>query len=196
MPSRYRLYRRCLVEVIHEKTRVDSSSVSASIDGDRYFAVGSEPMKRASAWHAVRLHHRCRLLRGAEAVCEQLGSLAHCHWQDQRDEAPGVAMARAHLLQGGIRCLGSARDEMVVHHTGRLLLECGLNPLRQNASAEVAQVKQQLRALEESGRKGRFPEDVIDPSTLREDVRQFRAKSLPSELPPELKSMVQSHWPL
>ena len=50
-------------------------------------------------------------------MCEQLGSLAHGHWQDQRDEAPTIAMPRVHLLQGGICCLGSARDDAVARYS-------------------------------------------------------------------------------
>ena len=85
VPSRFRIFKRNkLVEIVNQHSEVDLSCVSATIDSHKFFAIGARPSARTSAWHAVRIHHRCRLLRGPEAVWERLGSLAlvsHFDWQ-------------------------------------------------------------------------------------------------------------------
>lgn len=179
-----------------DHVQTNSAAISASIDADRFFALGDAPSKRTSAWHSVRVHHRCRLLRGPEAVCEHLGSLAHFTWQSQRDEAPALAMSRVHLLQADVRCLGSFRDEIVIQESAKLFLSCNMNPLRKNKK-ELQQIQGRLDAGQKSGRLHEFDsEDLCLPkpssaSNLRTRSSGFRAESLPSRLPQELQPIVE-----
>ena len=166
-----------------------------------YFAVGQQPSKRTSAWHAARLHHRCRLLRGSEASCERFGSLLHAHWHDQEEVAPSVAVSRAHLQSAHVACLGSSRDEVLVTQVAQTLLNAKVNPLRQN-SADLAQITERLEVLQESGRQHEMDSEFQtllgkglaggpnSSKALRKARAEHRAQSLPSTLPPELQAVV------
>lgn len=197
MPVRFCRYGsgKRLVEVLSDNVAVNSAAVSAAIDASRFFAIGDRPSKRTSAWHSVRVHHRSRLLRGAEAICEHLGSLAHFSWQSQREEAPALAMSRVHLLQADVRCLGSVRDEVVIQESAKILLSANLNPLRKN-NQQLGQIQGRNKNSQESGRMHEFESaDLSLPqpssaSNLRKRTSEFRAESLPSTLPAELKAVV------
>jgi hypothetical protein len=52
---------RTLAVIVDVARRVDVSAVAASIDTIRWFALGSGG-SRSCAWHAARVHHRCRNL--------------------------------------------------------------------------------------------------------------------------------------
>ena len=175
-----------------------------------FFSVGPQPSQRTSAWHASRLHHRCRLLRGSEASCERFGSLLHAHWNDQEEVAPSIAVSRAHLQSAHVACLGSARDEVLVTQVARTLLNAKVNPLRRN-SATLAQITEHLEALQESGRQHEMDSEFQallgqgltngpnSSKALRHACAEHRAQSLPSTLPPDLKDVVEksdvaSNW--
>ena len=175
------------------KCRVKSFRVVSQVQA---FCMWPSPSKRTSAWHALRLHHRCRLLRGSEASCERIGSFLHSNWNDQEEVAPSVAVSRAHL----IGCLGSERDQALVEQVAQVLRHANLNPMRQNSS-DLAQIMEHHLILKESGRlyevDGEFKSflgtDVDMPSSssaLRKSCAQHRASSIPSSLPPELLHVV------
>ena len=196
LPMRSCKYGKCLVEILSDNIEVNCAAISSAIDASRFFAIGDAPSKRTSAWHSVRVHHRSRLLRGPEAVCEHLGSLAHFTWQSQREEAPALAMSRVHLLQADVRCLGSVRDEVVIQESAKLLLSAHLNPLRKNKQ-QLGQIQRRNKTSEESGRLQKFESaDMSLPqpssaSNLRKRTSEFRAESLPSTLPAELQAIVE-----
>lgn len=196
IPVRFCRYGNRLVEIVSDHVQTRSAAISSSIDANRYFAIGEAPSKRTSAWHSVRVHHRCRLLRGPEAICEHLGSLAHFTWQSQRDEAPALAMSRVHLLQADVRCLGSFRDEMVIQESAKVFLSCNMNPLRKNSNL-LQQIQGRNELSHKSGRLQEFDStDLCLPkpssaSNLRKKSSGFRAESLPSRLPPELQPIVE-----
>ena len=94
--------------------QLDPSVVSARLDADPYFACG-DPGNR-SAWHAVRLHHRCRVLYAPEAACERIGSYMHYQFRQWKGGvvSPFVLMGRVLLEQAHVRCVGSTRDELLI----------------------------------------------------------------------------------
>ena len=183
-----------------KKSRVDYVFSTARF---QYFSCGIEPSKRTSCWHAVRVHHRTRLLRGSEASCERFGSLLHQGWSDQEEASPAVAVSKAHLLSAHVRCLGSDRDTVLVHQVEKLLEDSHVNPLRKN-SFEAAQMQEHQQVLEESGRMPEIDREFKSMLDLgladcpgsshdrRKMCAEHRASSLPTTLPPELMAVVES----
>ena len=99
-----------LVYVRAAKYELDPSLISASIDSDPYFALGKEG-SGFPAWHAARLHHRCRSMGSSEAVCERIGSLLQRAWQPRCDV--NAVMDGVFLDSAGVLCIGGERDAMV-----------------------------------------------------------------------------------
>ncbi len=103
-----------LIHVIAVERKLDPSAVSASLDGEHAFAMGG-------CWHAVRLHHRCRCFGSVESCCERYGSLLHSLFDAGQHLSPGQLVARLHLREGQLCCLGSSRDEQIVQEIATVL---------------------------------------------------------------------------
>ena len=94
--------------------QLDPSVVSARLDADPWFACGD--LGNRSAWHVVRLHHRCRVVYAPEAACERIGSYMHFQFRQWKGGvvSPSVLMGRVLLEQAHVRCVGSTRDELLI----------------------------------------------------------------------------------
>ena len=65
------------------------AEISAAIDTYPFFSLGLDATTSLSnagvlpdcAWHAARIHHRCRSFGSAEACCERVGSMMKLQWQ-------------------------------------------------------------------------------------------------------------------
>jgi hypothetical protein len=105
--------------IVDVARRVDVAAVAASIDTIRWFALGNGS---TCAWHAARVHHRCRNLFPPDAPCESVGSILRLLW-DQRQGTAHTAFwrDRALLSSAGVRCVGGDRDEMIVEEVVEVL---------------------------------------------------------------------------
>ena len=101
---------------------VDETAVASSIDQFAWFSIGGD-CGEGCAWHAARVHHRCRFLIVPEAPCESLGSLLRLAWDPQRvaGESPANMMWRLLLAQAHAQCVGRAHDETVITQTMQVL---------------------------------------------------------------------------
>ena len=99
-------HKRKIVQIVSIQNSVDISGVSASLDRCPFFS--------KSTWHALRLHHRCRLLFPPESACERLGSYLHQLWDSSQNLSPGPLMDRVLLKQAHVLCCGNARDESII----------------------------------------------------------------------------------
>ena len=116
-----------VVQVEEISWRVDPSAISSSIDRNPYFARG--PSARSEcAWHAARLHHRCRSFGAAEAYCERIGSLMKAHWLTNPSQNAASFMNSVYLHAAGLRCVGSERDEEVVREVADTMMSLGRTP--------------------------------------------------------------------
>eukprot|EP00439_Symbiodinium_sp_Y106_P054581 s2898_g7.t1 len=185
-----------VVRIIATTRVVQPDAISRSIDCSSFFAQGSlEVTARASAWHAVRLHHRARVLRGPESSCERLGSIAHQQWDSQQNLAPASIMARVHLMSAGLKCLGTERDCLIVNQVASLMLSAKRSAL--HARPEVAQIREhrELMAESTSGQDLQLyaaegylvPGGLTSVAAIRVETSASLAKSLPSTLPPVLQ---------
>ena len=104
------------------------SEVSASLDIFPYFARG-HCKPQSSAWHAARLHHRCRTMGSGEACCERIGSLMRNAWSAGRRMDPGNLMDCVLLDDAKVQCIGGERDTSIVRSVARSLYEAGRRPL-------------------------------------------------------------------
>ncbi len=87
-----------MVQAMEAQVQVDE--VSASLDAEPFFVHGPGPARRgALVWHALRLHHRCRMLFPGESACERLGSQMHRFFDARQNPAPGPLMDRVYLAQ-------------------------------------------------------------------------------------------------
>ncbi len=110
--------KRMLMYIEARLMTVDVSKVAAALDMLPWFSLGTG----VCAWHATRVHHRCRLLFPPDSPCERMGSYMRLAWDQRQGRASPVYVSdRLYLMQAGITCLGSDRDEMIVRETCRLL---------------------------------------------------------------------------
>ena len=88
---------RKLVYVSDARTVVDSHAICLVLGRHPYFCTGAgldeAPEESKSCFHAVRLHHRCRVMRAPESACEHLGSLAHGLWEPSQGLDPSSVVA-------------------------------------------------------------------------------------------------------
>ena len=104
---------------IEERVReLDWSAVSAAIDSNPYFtrdgpSFGKQRRSRVSTWHAVRVHHQCRLLGVPEACCERTGSIMKRLWQKNPSVSVSALMDLTALAAAGVSCCGTKRDEQL-----------------------------------------------------------------------------------
>ena len=112
---------KLLAVIVDVARRVDVAAVAASIDTIRWFALGSSG-PRSCAWHAARVHHRCRNLFPPDAPCESVGIILRLLW-DQRQGTAHTSFwrDRALLSAAGVRCVGGDRDEMIVEEVVAVL---------------------------------------------------------------------------
>jgi len=113
--------RKALMYVEARKVVVDIARVAATLDLQPWFHVGM-PGTGMVAWHAGRVHHRCRLLFPPDTSCEGTGSHLRLAWDTRQGQASPVYVSdRAFLMQAGVQCVGGERDELLVREVCRLL---------------------------------------------------------------------------
>jgi len=156
-----------LVEVVRSLCTVDAERVAAAIDCEPWFSIGREAWPASSlpdfaervrsrgiAWHAARLHHRCRLLFAPDACCESIGSLIRRHWDPERGLSPAEVADGVFLAQAHVSCVGGARDESLVDAVVQSLAQTSRYQARSARAGELApfMIEEQKAALEASGR--------------------------------------------
>ena len=115
-----------IVVVVSSKLELDHAKVSAAIDTNSYFSgIGD----KASAWFAVRVHHRYRTLKSPEPMCERLGSQLSMLWDKVQGLTTSGLVDRLRLRAAGVRCTGSRRDEILIEELVRVLQAMGKNPV-------------------------------------------------------------------
>ena len=65
---------------------VSVSKVAAALDMFPWFSLG----EGFCAWHAARVHHRCRLLFPPDSACERMGSFMRLAWDQRQGRASPV----------------------------------------------------------------------------------------------------------
>jgi len=173
------------VIILTKQTKVNPSAVSSSIDACRFFS--------ERTWHAVRVHHRGRLLFAPESACERMGSFMHTIWNGQGALAPGPLIDRVLLKQAHVACIGAARDEAMIQEIADALLV----PLSsmQTHREPLARIGQAHEILENSGRvHSHVLSEALQEKGGRRKLRNMRqnhrATSLPTGLPDEMAAAV------
>ena len=111
------------VIVVDVADAIDATAVASSVDHFSWFSIGGDGGQQGCAWHAARVHHRCRFLTVPEAPCEALGSLLRRAWDPRRvaGQSPANVMWRLLLEQAHVECVGSKYDEAVITQTMQVL---------------------------------------------------------------------------
>ncbi len=167
-----------LVYIEQRRRELDWSAVSGSIDVDPYFSRDGPKRIRApqtaprSAWHAVRLHHRCRSMGAPEACCERVGSMMKSTWTKNNNLPVSSLMDIVTLNFANVACTGSVRDERLCSAVAGTMLDLGrrsqvtLRFQRRRAAAgvDVSWTVQNLqddhtKALHAAGRSDGFEPD-------------------------------------
>ena len=89
------------IEKVH--TVVDVALVAAAIDSCSWFCLGGAGSRSWLAWHAARLHHRCRLLFSPDTACERMGSYLRLMWDPRQGSATPSAFADRLRLVKSVR---------------------------------------------------------------------------------------------
>ena len=79
------------VRVINLRTEVAVEQVSASLDLDAAFCIPE--ISELHCWHALRLHHRSRLLFGDESCCER-GAVCYTNFGTESQDCARTAWWR------------------------------------------------------------------------------------------------------
>ena len=116
-----------LVYIREHIKELDWSAVSGSIDCDPYFSRGGVDGARL-AWHAARLHHRCRTMGPPEACCERVGSLMKWVWGKNNRLSVSTLMDIVGLIAADVRCSGTDRDEALCRAVAEAFLDAGRMP--------------------------------------------------------------------
>ena len=160
-----------IVRVTAAETILDDSAVAASLLGNKFFTAPDE--SGVHCWHAVRVFHRSRMMRGPESSCERWGSLMHCLWDSVAGWGPHRIVSRLFIRESGLQ--GSVRDEAVVHEIALALRDRhGMDPYTKGsedtlggASVSAApSVDLVVRRGLESGLSAEALRDQSCPSTL------------------------------
>jgi hypothetical protein len=142
-----------LVHIEEVVTELDWSAVSASVDTNPYFSRDGPSRTRrssgVSAWHAVRVHHQCRLMGSPEAVCERIGSIMKTAWNRNPSAAVSTLMDIVTLNAANVSCSGTARDEELCGNVADIMLDLGRRPIvcRKAKSARARQGIEVSRAV-------------------------------------------------
>ena len=164
--------RRALVCVEAPRFDVNVARVAATLDVQPWFHVGKPP-NGYSAWHAGRVHHRCRLLFPPDTACEGVGSYLRLAWDQQQGRQSPVYMSdRAFLMQARALCLGGERDELIVEAVCRLLQTTSKYKVSAGRKVDAGMVpfaRAHNKAFARSGRfSGRLPAEeasmVLEPN--------------------------------
>jgi len=154
-------------------------------------------------WHACRLAHRCRLLRGPESECERWGSYLHHLWSPVQGLEPWRMSARLMIRECGLAGHGGQFEESVVAELARLFCQnaersafrkrrrCSQQPRAQgDGDEDVAGVIEALSAwrgsLSTQTRTGRLSEHF---AYSKEDRQTYK----PSVLPEACVQQVEEH---
>ena len=172
------------VIVLARETKVDPSAVSSSIDACRFFSEGT--------WHAVRVHHRGRLLFAPESACERMGSFMHTIWNGQGALAPGPLIDRVLLKQAHVACTGAPRDEAMIQEIADALT---VSMRSTGAHKEpLARIGQAHETLATSGRAYTHVSSEAVSAGRRRELRKMRQahrdQSLPTSLPDQMTAAV------
>ena len=200
---------RRLVEAQQVVWRIDTAAVAAALDTHTWFAIGGEGGHTA-AWHACRVHHRCRLLFAPDSPCERMGSLLRLLWDQRSSSAyPSYSTDRLLLAQAGVQCAGGARGEMIIEEVAALWRKMSKRMVAR-AGVATAQVTDRHASLQASGRaQGSLPlgdREALAPEAVgdldgaggrkRRAFFQDRAReSKPVTLPQLLEATVQAACP-
>jgi hypothetical protein len=204
---------RTLAVIVDVARRVDVSAVAASIDTIRWFALGSGG-SRSCAWHAARVHHRCRNLFPPDAPCESVGSILRLLW-DQRQGSASTSFwrDRALLSAAGVRCMGGDRDEMIVEEVVTVLKLTSKYKVTGSSASRTAWVARNVYRPCEGNRSSRsrtqwLPKGARDPlcpsemvelekggAAKRQKFVDTRAQSSKAHtLPGSLATAVDQSW--
>ena len=182
--------KRMLVYIQARILSVNVSKVASALDSFPWFSIGTRNSWLSSAWHAARVHHRCRLLFPPDAPCERMGSFMRLAWDQRQGRAsPAYVSDRLYLMQAGVACLGNERDEMILKETCRLF--ASTSKYRMSSDATLSRSKNtpiqppfvsgKERAMVASGRfAGALPAQeaamVLEPQDLADLRGQGQAK--------------------
>ena len=126
-----------LVHIESPVTELDWSAVSSSVGSNPFFSRdGPQPLpssgarrrSRMSAWHAVRVHHHCRLMGVPEACCERVGSVMKRVWGKNPSASVSTLMDITYLAAAGVECSGTARDEQLCQSVAEAMVMMGRAP--------------------------------------------------------------------
>lgn len=189
-----------LVHIKEAVAELDWNAVSASIDSSPFFS--RDGPKRATgmrrsftcAWHAVRLHHQCRLLCVPEAACERVGSHMKHAWTKNTSLPVGTLMDITTLISAGVSCSGTRRDEHLVATVAEAMVELGRRPVlsrraqesRRSAGVTISRAVENYRAdaeaaLREDGRRASEESDCGADHSERADVASGLSVPLESD---------------
>ncbi len=132
-----------LVRVQRVLRELQVPALEATLDTDPSFTQGPDGVPAAGpqhAWHAVRVHHRARLLRCNEATVERWGSQLHMLW-DSVSGMPAQRMVsrlfvRAAGFDGGREC-----EEVVGAITRYLAEDLAMAPITLRPSLRHARIE-------------------------------------------------------
>ena len=166
---------------------LDWSAVSAAIDCNPHFSrdgprFGRTRRSRTSTWHAVRVHHQCRMLGVPEACCERTGSAMKRLWGKNPSVSVSALMDLTALAVAGVTCCGSKRDEDLCQAVADSMTHMGRVPnvgrrtekARERHGVGVSRAVQNFRAdaekaLFEEGRGNHF--DIESTSSSDEGMQ-------------------------
>ena len=116
-----------LVYIEQRRRELDWSAVSGSIDVNPYFSRDGPKGSSAprSAWHAARLHHRCRSMGAPEACCERVGSMMKSTWTKNNNLPVSSLMDIVGLNFANVACTGAVRDERLCSVVAGIMLDLG-----------------------------------------------------------------------
>ena len=120
---------------------LSETSVSASLETDKSLnepreADKSKRLPLGHVWHAVSVHHRARCSVICDAANERYFSMIHMIFDADTSLTPHRVANRLLLREAGVQCLGSVRDEALVHEVSVILQDqLHKNPLRRKRSS-------------------------------------------------------------
>ena len=110
------------VRIAAAKWEVRGSEVAALLCTDALLCAEENGQH---CWHAARLAHRARLLRGPESACERWGSFLHNLWSPTQGLPPWRMSARLMLRESGLDGGGSVQEEELITEIAALLAADG-----------------------------------------------------------------------
>ncbi len=172
-----------VVRIVGAKTDVDEDSLLATLEADPFFTRPGifAGIEESHAWHAVRIVHRTRLMRGRDATCERWGSLLHQLF-DANPTKPHRYVARLFVRESGLGGdVSGAQDAVIEEITRFMFEELHKNPfcVRGSKRQRPHEAGKDLEEDAEDVRKGlrrhamlELAAEVACPMQLRPDVAE------------------------